>query len=190
MGVKDPQFAYLLVLAMAVAGYFVSNLVRAPGRTIQQVLVWGLILVGLTSSYEIWPTLRLALGFQKQVVNGQTLQLTRGIDGHFHVEAQVNGKSIDFIIDTGASDIVLSKEDARTVGFDPAKLDFSGKAATANGTTETAPVRLKSLVVGPFQNENVRARINGGDLFGSLLGMSFLEDYKITISGDHMVLQE
>lgn len=190
MGVRDPQFAYLLLLAMAVAGYFVSNLVRAPGRTIQQVLIWGLILAGLTSGYEIWPTLRQALGLQRQVVNGQKLELTRAADGHFHIEAQVNGAPIDFIVDTGASDIVLSKADARAAGFDPAKLTFSGKAETANGTTETAPIRLKTLEVGPIHQENVRARVNGGDLFGSLLGMSFLEDYRITISGNHMVLQD
>jgi aspartyl protease family protein len=102
----------------------------------------------------------------------------------------VNGKPIEFMVDTGATEIVLSKDDAKKLGFDLSKLAFIGTAYTANGPVSSAPVRLESISLGPFHDENVRATVNGGDLFGSLLGMEYLRRFgSIEITRDAMILR-
>ena len=94
--------------------------------------------------------------------------------GHFQVEATVNGVAIRFLVDTGASDIVLRPADARRLGFDLDRLRFSRIYRTANGTVRGAPVTLGEVTVGPIRLTNVAASVNGAEMNQSLLGMSFL----------------
>ena len=98
-------------------------------------------------------------------------------DGHFHAKVLVNDVEIEFLIDTGATHIVLSKEDAEKLDYDLSKLIFWGKSNTANGIVETAPVRLQSVKLGQFSDKNVLAYINKGIMKKSLLGMSFLNNF-------------
>jgi aspartyl protease family protein len=97
-----------------------------------------------------------------------------GPDGHFHIQAIVNGGRVTFMVDTGASDIVLAPNDARRIGFDPDMLEFDQLAETANGTVSGAAIRLDSLTVGPIDMGGVPATVNGADMSESLLGMEFL----------------
>jgi len=90
------------------------------------------------------------------------------------VEALVDGEPVRFLVDTGASDVVLSPADARRIGFDPAQMSFTRTYNTANGLVQGAPVRLGAVEVGPIRIEDVRASVNGADMRRSLLGMSFL----------------
>ena len=80
-----------------------------------------------------------------------------------------------FLVDTGASGIVLSPADAMRIGFDPVELSFTGYAETANGTVRTAAVRLGSIEIGPIRIDDLPATVNQAAMRGSLLGMSFLE---------------
>jgi clan AA aspartic protease (TIGR02281 family) len=98
-----------------------------------------------------------------------------GPHGHFLVEAVVNGIPIDFMVDTGASHVVLTLQDARKLGFTPAQLDFTQQFESANGTVRAAPVELRELRIGQLQVFDLEASVNGGPLPISLLGMSFLE---------------
>ena len=104
--------------------------------------------------------------------------LRRGRDGHFHLTAQVNGAPVRFLVDTGASDVVLTRDDAVRVGLDPARLDFTRRAMTANGPVMTAPVRLDRVAVGELEARTVPAVVGGGELFQSLLGMSYLDGFR------------
>jgi clan AA aspartic protease (TIGR02281 family) len=97
-----------------------------------------------------------------------------GPQGHFVVEAVVNGLPVPFLIDTGASEIVLTLADARRLGFDPRRLEFSERFGTANGEVQGAPVRLRELRVGQFSLYDLDASVNAAPLPISLLGMSFL----------------
>ncbi len=97
-----------------------------------------------------------------------------GPDGHFHVTALVDGVEILFLVDTGASDVVLTEVDARRLGFDPARLNYSQVYSTANGMVRGAPVRLDLMTIGPVSVANVRASVNQASMDRSLLGMSFL----------------
>ena len=84
---------------------------------------------------------------------------------------------------------VLTQADARKLGFDPAGLLYMGQAFTANGPVRTARVELGDVQFGPFRNVSLGASVNEGDMDGSLLGMSYLSQFQITISGDQMVLR-
>jgi aspartyl protease family protein len=98
-----------------------------------------------------------------------------GPHGHFLVEAVVDGVPLDFLVDTGASHVVLSLQDARRLGFTPDRLRFTQKFQSANGTVRAAPVELRELRIGQLRLFGLEASVNGGPLPISLLGMSFLQ---------------
>ena len=97
-----------------------------------------------------------------------------GPQGHFLIEAAINGVPVTFLVDTGASEIVLTIADARRLGFDPHHLEFSQRFRTANGEVQGAPVQLRELRVGQFSLYDLEASVNAAPLPVSLLGMSFL----------------
>lgn len=183
------RLIYLSLILMAVAGSLFSNLRQAPGRTLQQLLIWGFLFMGLVGAYGLWPDLRQALNPSAAVVKAGAVELRQAEDGHYYADTTVNGVAIRFLIDTGASDIVLNAADARRAGLDPDRLTYSGQAQTANGTVATAPVRLDSLVLGPWQDRDLPARVNGGDLTDSLLGMSYLSRFDLSFSGQTLTLR-
>lgn len=95
--------------------------------------------------------------------------------GHYLIEAMVNGAPVTFLVDTGASDVVLTMSDARRVGLPPQTLAFTERYATANGEVRGAPVTLRELRIGQLRLYDVAASVNEAPLGVSLLGMSFLE---------------
>jgi aspartyl protease family protein len=101
-----------------------------------------------------------------------------GRNGHYEVEARVNGKPVRFMIDTGASGIVLNRKDAERVGLRPREHEFTQAARTANGVVRWAPVVLRDLHVGTLTLGQVEAAVNAGPLHVSLLGMDFLRRLK------------
>jgi clan AA aspartic protease (TIGR02281 family) len=98
-----------------------------------------------------------------------------GPGGHYVIEAAVNGAPVTFLVDTGASDIVLTLEDARRIGLQPSTLEYTQRFATANGEVRGAPVVLRELRVGQLRLFDVEASVNQAPLGISLLGMDFLE---------------
>jgi aspartyl protease family protein len=103
------------------------------------------------------------------------LSFRRSMGGHFYVEARVEGVPIRFLVDTGASRVVLSQADARRIGIDPARLGYSLRIATANGEARAASVMLTAIEVRDHRVEGVRALVNEAPMSHSLLGMSFLD---------------
>jgi len=97
-----------------------------------------------------------------------------GPGGHYLIEAVVNGAPVDFLVDTGATDIVLTMEDAERLGLEPRTLRFTQRFATANGEVRGAPVVLREIRIGQFSLFDVPASVNEAPLRVSLLGMSFL----------------
>ena len=184
------HLVYLVALLVLVA-FSLSPMFRANfWKTIQQFMIWALIFVGVVVVVGSWDNIRsAALPSQVSYSEDGTIEIPKSYDGHFYVTALVNGAEIDFVVDTGASDLVLSQKDAITAGLDVENLDFYGRAMTANGEVRTAPVRLDSVALGAFDDKNVRARVNGGDLDISLLGMSYLNRYPtITMTRNQLTL--
>jgi aspartyl protease family protein len=102
--------------------------------------------------------------------------------GHFLLDPAVNGSKVRFLVDTGASYVTLTPEDARAAGIRTGDLRFSGRAATANGEVRVAPVVLREIRLGQFTMQDVDAVVVDTPLAISLLGMSFLkrlEGYEI-----------
>ena len=97
-----------------------------------------------------------------------------GAGGHYVVDAMVNGAPITFLVDTGASSIVLTMDDAERLGLRPESLRFTQRFVTANGEVRGAPVVLREIRIGQFSLYDVPASVNEAPLSVSLLGMSFL----------------
>lgn len=187
---QSMNLVYLVILGCAVIFWFVTNHRQSFGKSIQQGLAWLLIFVGVIAAYGMWGDIRSTVLVQATVdAQAGTIEIPRSPDGHYRLALEVNGKRIDFVVDTGASEIVLSKADAARAGFDPENLPYYGRAYTANGEVRTAPVRLEEMRLGEMVDRDVAASVNGGDLQQSLLGMSYLQRFReITISGGKLML--
>jgi aspartyl protease family protein len=106
---------------------------------------------------------------------GGTEELKAHADGHYYAKAEVNGRGLDVMVDTGASMVALTFEDAERAGLHLRPSDFTGRVSTANGTAAVAPVTLDRISIGAITIRNVRAAVTErGRLERTLLGMSFL----------------
>lgn len=120
------------------------------------------------------------------------ITLIRGNDEHFHARSTVNGATVDFLVDTGASTVVLSDADARRAGIDPAQLSYSMPVTTANGRTTAARVNIDTLDISEIRRKNVLAMVaRPGSLDTSLLGMNFLSTLtSFDFRGDRLILTD
>lgn len=117
--------------------------------------------------------------------------LSRDLTGHFHADALVNGHHVRFLVDTGASDVALTADDAERLGFDLSKLAYTVPYQTANGVTMAARVTLDEIAIGDIKVRNVRASVSRSGLEGSLLGMSFLDELRgFEFRGNELVLRD
>jgi aspartyl protease family protein len=180
---------YLVLLLCFLVGFFAWRRGQI-GRRLRDLLVWMLIFAMVVIAYGFRDVLRAQLFPAAMVqVSGDTIELRRGSDGHFHATLEVNGQPVRFMVDTGASGIVLSRRDAEKIGLDPGDLAYLGTAQTANGRVATAGVRLGLVRLGTFTDTNVPASVTEGGLDTSLLGMSYLDRFaNIAISRDVMTL--
>lgn len=180
---------YLGLLLLFLLGVFGFG-GRASLRGLRDILIWVLIFLMMIIAYSFRDTIRdNVLPATATRSEGGVIELRRGADGHFHARAEVNGAPVNFMVDTGATRIVLSQRDARAAGIDVARLDYLARAQTANGEVALAPVRLRRVALGDFEATNTRAHVSAGGLDTSLLGMDFLDRFeRIEIEGDRMRL--
>lgn len=181
---------YLVLLGSAVVLWFFAQNRNSLGKITQQAIIWALIFVGVIAAVGLWGDIRnTVMPGQAVVAEDGRIELPRAADGHYYLTADVNGAPIRFVVDTGASQIVLTKADAETAGLATEELSFVGRAYTANGEVRTAPVRLERVEVGPLVDEDVRAVVNEGELDQSLLGMEYLQRFtSVEISNGTLVL--
>lgn len=118
--------------------------------------------------------------------------LTKGIGGHFQARVDIDGQTLNMMIDTGASTVALSYRDAEQIGIDVDSLQFVQPVRTANGVAMAAPVTLPEVSVGGISRSNVRAGVlERGKLSESLLGMSYLGSLSsVQMSGDQIILRD
>jgi len=191
-------------LLVFIGGGVLARYRGQAGAMLRDAVTWvalGLALVTLYSYRDVlWPIAgRLAgelLPGSAMVVEQSPggpveVKIRKRLDGHFTVKAEVNGAATTMIVDTGASTIVLSPEDAKKAGIDVSRLNFTVPVITANGRTVAAKVRLNSVAVGPLQREDVDALVaEPKALNESLLGMSFLGRLRsYEFSGDFLTLR-
>lgn len=120
--------------------------------------------------------LRLAFSTGEPVTSGDhELVVPQDDQGAFVVVAAVNGRRVRFVVDTGASDTVLSPQDARALGIDVERLHYDAAAETANGVGYGARYVARRLQVGPIGLDDFPMVVNQSPLSASLLGLSFLD---------------
>jgi aspartyl protease family protein len=108
------------------------------------------------------------------VLMSATVAIPRSPDGHFWTSAQVSGVPVSFLIDTGASTVALTRNDARRIGIDMSTLKRDAEVRTAGGRVVASTVTLERIDVGGLVVQNVSAVVLEDGLEKSLLGMSFL----------------
>jgi aspartyl protease family protein len=107
--------------------------------------------------------------------NYRTVTVRSDAGGHFRVEGSVDGRRLDFMVDTGATMVALRERDAAKLGIFPRPSDYTARTSTANGVIRVAPVRLSSLEVNGIRVYDVTAAVLPDEaLSTNLLGMSFL----------------
>ncbi len=118
-----------------------------------------------------------------------TVVLTADSAGHFLTTGSINGATVRFLVDTGASMISLGASDARRIGLDPRKGEI-GHTQTANGVVQVSRVKLNTVRIGDVTLNNVDATIHPHDLPVALLGMSFLNRMEMRRDGHTMTLKK
>lgn len=118
-----------------------------------------------------------------------SVTLERNGDGHFYAEAKVNGASIRFLVDTGASGVALAQDDARRAGIPVTPSDFEVVGQGASGEVRGQPVSLERVSLGHKESVDLPAVVLEGSEH-SLLGQDFLRQFRsVSIEGDRMVLR-
>jgi aspartyl protease family protein len=123
---------------------------------------------------------------------GSSVVIPRDARGHFVVDARVDGRRMEFMLDTGASYIALRARDAAGLGIHPAARDFTVEVRTANGSTRAAPVQLGMVEISGLNVRNVAALVSPDEaLSENLLGLSFLSRLRrFEFSNGKMVLEQ
>ena len=123
--------------------------------------------------------------------SARNVVLTKGRNGHFAVDARVDGRRLTFMVDTGASHIALRQSEAARLGIYPRPSDFTVRVSTANGVTKAAMVQLRSVEVGDILVRDVPAIVHSDEgLSVNLLGMSFLSRVRWTHDRGRLVLEQ
>lgn len=186
-----------LIILLLVASFVVMSPRLNLKGALRNIVIWlgigALILTVYTLREDFMQIGERVTGevmpFQASENANGDLVLKRAQDGHFHIEVRVNGEPIRFLVDTGASIVTLSEDDARRAGYDPSTLDYTLQFSTANGTAWGAPIRIDQMRAGPLIARDVRAAVGGAGMSKSLLGMSFLDQLNgFSVTGDTLTL--
>ena len=167
-------------------------------ETVRNIAIWvaiaAVLLVAVSFRDEIED---VAMRVRSELMPGYAIEsgehemvLTESDGGNFFIFGEANGVRIRFLIDTGASDTVLSPADAQALGIDLRALDFSKVYSTANGMGRGAPYTLDELAVGPVAISPMPVSVNGAEMNSSLLGMTFLRRFRsFEIQGRRLILR-
>ncbi len=191
------SLSYRLVLLVFIASVVVVMFRGRFTQAITAALLWiaiGLaLLVGYTYRFELREVADRVMaevvpGYV--VAHGRSVEVARAFNGDFDITARINGARVAMVLDTGASSVVLTREDAKAAGLPLEVLAYTAVIDTANGRTHAAPVRLDRVAVGGLVERSVDALVaQPGQLKTSLLGMSFLNRLQSwEVRGDRLLL--
>lgn len=195
-----------LVYFVALLLFITATLVRRVGfrEVTRAVFGWAAIFLVVVAAYayrielagvggRVLGVLVPGMPISGQIAgeSGDSVVIMRNGDGHFAVRAGIDGVQTSMLVDTGASLVTLTPEDAASVGIDTGSLAFGTPIQTANGMIQAAPITIARISIGSIERRNIRALVAPpGALQESLLGMSFLNSLSgYSISGDRLVIK-
>ncbi|MFM7444663.1 MAG: TIGR02281 family clan AA aspartic protease [Tabrizicola sp.] len=184
------RVGYLALILVAVGGWVMVEFRERMGQALRMALAWGLIFVGVMAGYGLWSDIRRDVMPFQEIVDDGSVEVPQAGDGHYYLTLTVDGTAVPFMVDTGATGMVLSARDAERLGIDIGSLMFLGEASTANGVVRTAQVTLDRVELGPFRNNQFRAFVTEGMLEQSLLGMDYLRQFRMEFAGGKLILRQ
>ena len=183
---------------LAVAAVLLLGLFRERfSHAIKSILIWIMIALALAVGYtyrfearEVADRVMAEVIPGYVVAHGRSVEVARAFNGDFDISARINGARVSMVLDTGASSVVLTRDDAKAAGLPLEVLAYTAVIDTANGRTHAAPVRLDRIAVGGLVERSVDALVaQPGQLKTSLLGMSFLNRLQSwEVRGDRLLL--
>lgn len=205
-GIGNDAFARTLYLgiwgAVLAAGVIGSGM--RIGDIARQLAVWVLLMLILVTGYQYRYEIqdvahRVTAGLVpgspvniRETDGRAAVMIDKAANGHFAVRAEINGMTIPFLVDTGASAIVLTNADAARIGIDTPALSYIVPVATANGRSMAARAVADKIVIGAIERDRMPVLVaESGRLDTSLLGMSFLNTLSgFEVRGDRLVLRD
>jgi len=191
------QFVYLLgMLAMVVAAFSVHRL--PLGQTVKMMAAWALIFLVLFLGFTLKDDFKAlgkrfaaeVTGESKVIRSGREIRIRKSADGHFHVKAEVNGRSVEFLVDSGATVTSMSSAMARNAGVEVSGA-FPVLVETANGTIRASRGEAATLKVGPIERRDHDVFVS--ETFGDtqVLGMNFLSSLTSWgVEGEWLILKD
>lgn len=197
------QAAYMGIWGVVLAAGILGSGIKLSDFA-RNMAVWAVIILALVAGYQYRYELqdvgsRITAGLipgspiSGRALDGSlTVTLAKSANGHFDVNGRVNGARVHFLVDTGASSVVLSKEDAERAGIDTSSLAYNVPISTANGRATAASITIASLQIGDIERHNIRAMVTQeGLMTGSLLGMNFLQTLGgFSVRGDQLIMMD
>ena len=187
------RLVLLVFIASAVVVMFRGRFTQALSAALLWIAIGLALLVGYTYRFELREVAdRVMAEISPGYVgaHGRSVEVARAFNGDFNISARINGARVAMVLDTGASSVVLTREDAKAAGLPLEVLAYTAVIDTANGRTRAAPVRLDRVAVGGLVERSVDALVaQPGQLKTSLLGMSFLNRLQSwEVRGDRLLL--
>ena len=191
------SLAYKILILVFLGGAVLTMFRERFSQAITAALLWvvvGLVLVVAYSYrfelHQVADRVLVVLVPGHVVSHGRSVEIGRGNGGDFSITAQINGARVAMVLDTGASSVVLTRDDAKAAGLPLEVLNYTVTIDTANGRARAAPVTLDRIAIGGLVERSVEALVaQPGQLKMSLLGMSFLNRLQSwQVSGDRLVL--
>jgi aspartyl protease family protein len=192
------SLVYKIALLVLVGAVVLTMFRERFAQAIIAALLWVAVGLALVVAYsyrfelhDVADRVMVVLVPGHVVSHGRTVEVGRTNGGDFAIAAQINGARVAMVLDTGASSVVLTRDDAKKAGLPLEVLNYTVNIDTANGRTKAAPVTLDRIAIGDLVERSVDALVaQPGQLKTSLLGMSFLNRLQSwEVSGDRLVLK-
>lgn len=181
-----PHFIYLILLLTILVSGFIFRSTLKVSDLVKQASLWLLIALAVIIIYsfrydfynlknriaaELFPSRAIMVGNRQISINIAN-------DGHFYIDLKINYQTVRFMVDTGASDLVLNIKDAKRIGININKLSFSKPYRTANGMIWGAVTHVREIDISGLKFYDAKISVSNADMGVSLLGMDFLRRFK------------
>ena len=120
------RVGYLAIILVALGGWVLVEFRQRMGQALRMAMAWGLIFVGIIAGYGLWSDIRHDILPMQELAADGSVEVPRAEDGHYYLTLTINGTAVPFMVDTGASGMVLAGVDADRLGIDPSSLSYLG----------------------------------------------------------------